>query len=285
MSRKFGPEGLQERREKYGALIAAHRGHFGGNIIQNTVTSCELALMEGADIVEVDVTCSKDGTFYLFHTGAEKTVFQQKIDLTQMKAAEIDKLVCLNAIGERSGVHVQKFGDFLQAMKGKCYINVDRAWKEDWTGAVQMIIDAGMEDQVILKCPVNETYMTQLEQLHTKVMFMPILYKPEEWDAVRKHRKLNVVAAELVYLHDGDPVADPKFIARLHKQGRLAWVNTLKLFDYASICGDRDDDIAIKGDPDGSWGALLDRGFDVLQTDWPELVRPYVKQYMRKKKV
>ena len=33
------------------------------------------------------------------------------------------------------------------------------------------------------------------------------------------------------------------------------------------------DDCAITGDPEGSWGWLVERGYDILQTDWPLSMR------------
>ena len=41
-------------------LIVAHRGVAGGNIPCNTIASYELALKQGADMLEVDVTKSAD---------------------------------------------------------------------------------------------------------------------------------------------------------------------------------------------------------------------------------
>lgn len=35
-------------------LIAAHRGTFGGSIIDNTEFSAKIAMLSGADIIELD---------------------------------------------------------------------------------------------------------------------------------------------------------------------------------------------------------------------------------------
>ena len=49
------------------ALIAAHRGASGGNIPCNTLAAYEIALRQGADIVEIDVAISAEGGHYVFH--------------------------------------------------------------------------------------------------------------------------------------------------------------------------------------------------------------------------
>lgn len=52
-------------------IVVAHRGVSGGNIPCNTLTSYEIALKQGADMIEVDVSCSKDGQLFVFHPGME----------------------------------------------------------------------------------------------------------------------------------------------------------------------------------------------------------------------
>ena len=65
-------------------LIVAHRGTAGGNIPCNTLTSYEIALKQGADMIEVDVSRSKDDKLFLFHPGMECEHLNQHLDLSQM---------------------------------------------------------------------------------------------------------------------------------------------------------------------------------------------------------
>lgn len=53
-------------------LLAAHRGVAGGNIPCNTLVAYEIALRQGADIVELDVARSADGVLFVFHPGMER---------------------------------------------------------------------------------------------------------------------------------------------------------------------------------------------------------------------
>ena len=52
-------------------LIAAHRGVAGGNIPCNSMAGFEAALLQGADVLEVDISISLDGTLYVFHPKKE----------------------------------------------------------------------------------------------------------------------------------------------------------------------------------------------------------------------
>ena len=44
---------------------------------------------------------------------------------------------------------------------------------------------------------------------------------------------------------------------------------------YKPLYGDLDDDISILEGPDRGWGRLFDKQIDVIQTDWPALVKNY----------
>ena len=51
-------------------LVAAHRGMCGGNIIWNTTLSYRNALMHGADMIEIDVSMTRDDVF--LHSTTQK---------------------------------------------------------------------------------------------------------------------------------------------------------------------------------------------------------------------
>ena len=57
-------------REKM--FVVAHRGTPGGNIPCNTIPSYEIALKQGADMIEVDLNMTADGKLIIFHPGMEK---------------------------------------------------------------------------------------------------------------------------------------------------------------------------------------------------------------------
>ncbi len=53
-------------------LVAAHRGLAAGNVPCNSIPGYKGALRTGADVIELDVSRSLDGTLYCFHPGMEK---------------------------------------------------------------------------------------------------------------------------------------------------------------------------------------------------------------------
>ena len=65
-------------------MIAAHRGTAGGNIPCNTLTAYEIALRDGADIIELDVAKSLDGKLFCFHPGMEHVMYADSTPIAQM---------------------------------------------------------------------------------------------------------------------------------------------------------------------------------------------------------
>lgn len=59
-------ESIIELRKKTGVLVAAHRGTSGGNIPPNSIAAFDIALKEGADILEMDLFQSIDGELFVF---------------------------------------------------------------------------------------------------------------------------------------------------------------------------------------------------------------------------
>ena len=53
---------------KRNILVVAHRGACGGNIPCNTMASYEIALKQGADMIETDISMSKDGKLLICDT-------------------------------------------------------------------------------------------------------------------------------------------------------------------------------------------------------------------------
>ena len=70
---------------------------------------------------------------------------------------------------------------------------------------------------------------------------------------------------------------DNDFIAKMHADGKLVWVNSI-IYDYKKqIAAGHSDDTALTESEDKGWGWLADKGFDFIQTDWPQMLIGYLK--------
>ena len=132
------------------ALIAAHRGASGGNIPCNTLAAYEIALRQGADIVEIDVAISAEGGHYVFHPGMEFPHLRSEKLIRDMTDAEVASQRFVNQDGTPTAHKIATLDEVLDFLKGKCLINVDKFWT-DIPGITGIIRAHGRSDQVIVK--------------------------------------------------------------------------------------------------------------------------------------
>lgn len=274
MKLSAGARNLHKKLEENKVLIAAHRGTNGGNVIQNTIMAYETAMQHGADLVEIDAIMSTDGDFYAFHNGQEKYLLRVDRDIREMSSKEIDECDCYNSVGEVSGQKIERLEDVLEQLRDRCFINIDRSWFY-WKEIIEFLKKVNMDHQIILKSPVDKELLDILQESESKVMYMPIVKTMEEWKLVQKYN-INTVAAELIFETLESPLVQKDFIDKLHEDGILAWVNAITLNDRIILSAGLDDDNSIKNSYDENWGKLMEMGFDMIQTDWPALIKEYV---------
>lgn len=266
---------LWEKR-KHGVLVAAHRGTNGANVIQNTCLSCENALLHGADMIEVDGILSTDGIFFAFHDGEEESLWGIKCDIRRMASTEIERFPCRNQLDIYVDQRVERLQKILERFKGRGMINIDRTWFY-WKEIISFLDQFQMYEQIVLKAPAEEQYLRELEESGSPVMFMPIIRTMEEWELVQKYH-VNTVAVEIIFENLEELSVQESFIAKLHEKHILAWVNALTLNDDVTLSAYLDDNRAIMNGFDTAWGKLIEVGFDVIQTDWPALLKPYIAE-------
>ncbi|MBQ1861106.1 MAG: glycerophosphodiester phosphodiesterase family protein [Clostridia bacterium] len=282
----FGKEQYREINELLNAkfeekkvLICAHRGSWHGNVIQNTTMAYKAALMQGADIVETDTTASYDGEVFSIHDGVEPRLFGWNKNSAHLSADQISAFHPLNGLGEPSSHHIQKLEEVFDFLCHDELINIDRTWRA--AGKVPALLDQHphMLRQAILKAPLSHReILDQLENHPVKYMFMPICYSLADVEEALAYRNLNMVGVELIAFSNDDELFSDEAIRYIHSKNLFTWVNALTLTDvppYKPLYGDLDDDISILEGPDRGWGRLFDKQIDVIQTDWPALVKNY----------
>ena len=269
-------EVLRRQIEKNGALIAAHRGTCGGNVVQNTSLAYRNALLHGADMIEVDAAQTTDGVFYAFHNGEEKIEFGIPEDIRTLSSEKVDSMYALNCMGQPTKQHAERLTEVLENFRGKCFINIDRSWFY-WKEIIALLKSMNMQDQILLKSGVEKELLAELAESGEGIMYMPIMKTLEEWETVKQY-DINVAAAELIFEDEDSPFVKPEFMKELHERGIAPWVNAITLNDDTRLSGSFGDNRAIREGFDESWGALMDMGFEILQTDWPALLKGYLRE-------
>lgn len=268
---------IKKERECRGILIAAHRGCAGGNIACNTIEAFEAALQQGADILEMDLFRTTDERLYLFHTGKERVQLNRDIDVTKLSSTEIKKLHYVNSDFFETEQCINDLDDVLEALKGRCLLNLDRCWN-DW-GLVKKYVERhGMREQVILKSHPDEKYFEALEEIAPDYMYMPILTESDVCMESLEKRRIRLIGAECVFASEDSEVVSAEFISKMKSKGMLLWGNAILYSYQVPLSAGHSDDISVTGHPDAGWGWLADRGFDMIQTDWPGMLKNYLSK-------
>lgn len=267
---------LAEARRQRGVLVAAHRGVAGGNIPCNSLPAFEAALRQGADILETDLALSGDGQLLIFHPKKEKAHLNKDIHLNEMTMEQIRELRFVNIDNDPTAYGILTLDEFLEQFKNRCLINLDHGWDDDMGLMIDAVRRHAMEEQVLIKAPAKLKYAQIMGELAPDMMFMPIYKEEDTMTELLEQMNVNYVGAELVFAREDSVFASEAYIRSHQDKGRLLWVNPILYYYKSQLTGGHNDDIAVTSDPEFGWGWLVDKGFDILQTDWPMPLRHFL---------
>ena len=102
----------------------------------------------------------------------------------------------------------------------------------------------------------------------------------EEDTASEKIEQMNIhyVGAELVFDREDAPIVQDSYLEMMHKKNRLLWANSLVYSSRVPLAAGHSDDLSLMEDPDKGWGWLVEKGFDIIQTDWTSHLVHYLRE-------
>lgn len=271
----FNKSIFENIRAKGSPFLVAHRGVCGANVPCNTLTAYKIATDIGADVVEIDVTKSKDGVFYVFHPWMEP-VFLKSNYLCDLTSDEIDNLRLLNSDSVPTSYKVPRLREVLTFLKGKAYINVDKFWT-DVEGISKEIRECGVENQVIVKTGVDKETLEKVKKYAPDFMFMPMVREKDDITNYLQEQGINQIGTEVLFNDDTQECISDEYIAKMHDRGLLIWANAIIYNEKDIINGYHSDDISVGENPDKGWGWLIDKKVDFIQTDWLLMLKNYIE--------
>ena len=202
---------LLETRRAKGVLIAAHRGAVAGNVPFNTLEAFDAALLQGAHIIETDITKSRDGELFLFHPGQEHNHLNRDIHLDTMTGEEFRRERYVNPDNAVTPYGLSTLDEALEHLKGRCLINLDHTW-EYLPEVMQTVRRHGMRDAIILKTPGTLPLLKLVEEVAPDYMYMPIIHEADDISVVIEGMDIRYAGAELVFTSEDAPVARDAYI-------------------------------------------------------------------------
>lgn len=256
-------------------LIAAHRGTAGGNIPCNTLTAYELALRDGADIIELDVSKSLDGELFCFHPGMEPVMYEDPTLIADMPAAQAARRLLRNQDKVETVYTTPTLDAAFELLKNRCLIAVDKYWM--FTPEIAACIRRhGLQDQVLCKIADQPEFYQACAQLAPDLPVLPVIATEDRSTEAPYAQGVKLAGVEVLFDQEDAPVASDSYIEKQHRLGRMLWVNPIVYNRQAVLTAGHSDDAAVAGDPDYGWGWLVNKGFDILQTDWTAQLARYL---------
>ncbi len=258
-------------------IVVAHRGASGGNIPCNTIAAYEIALKQGADMIEVDVSCSRDGKLFLFHPGMEKEHLNRCKNLKLMKYENIRKLNYVNYDRTPTQFQIAGFDDFFEEFKDRCFINIDKFW-DNPEKIYASIKRHGMTEQVLVKSKPSDKVFCVLKELCPELPYIPIVSEKHPMHNELMNMGINYIGAEVLFQKDDSYLASDEFIDMMHRDGKYVWMNAIIYDCKKQLSGGHSDDSALTVSEDYGWGWMADKGVDFIQTDWTMMLVDYLKR-------
>jgi glycerophosphoryl diester phosphodiesterase len=276
----FSKSIFENIKDKGAPFLVAHRGVCGANVPSNTLLAYKVATDLGAEVVEIDVSKSKDGVFYVFHPCMEP-VFIKSDYLWNLTSEEIDNLRLVNSDSVKTSYKIPRLDEVLKFLKGKAYINVDKFWT-DVEGISRVIRECGVENQVIVKTRTDKEALEQVKKYAPDFMFMPMVWHKDDVTPFLKEQGINQIGTEVLFNSDDDECISDEYIKQMHDKGLLVWTNSIIYNEAEIINAYHSDDASLANGPDTGWGWLIDKGVDFIQTDWLVMLKSYLEE--RKKR-
>ncbi len=269
---------LDKKLREKKILIAAHQGFAGGNIVLNSPNAMINAIKNGADIVEIDVAETSDKKYYAFHQDFEPRHLLIDEKIRDLSSQELDSLFLYNNSFCKTDFHVPKLSEMLNSLTNMdVLINLDKC--DEFDGHLLEELDQyHLEENLIIKGKCDQKFLNIVNNHMNKYMFMPVIYTKQDFDVLSRYEDINIVGYEFIFEKLTDEHVSEEILSDIKGKGYFLWVNSLTLGKGHYLSADMDDDISILNNPDEGWGKLFKMGFNVIQTDWPNMLRDYINK-------
>lgn len=257
-------------------MVIAHRGDWR-NAPENSIQAIKNVIEMGVDMVEIDIQKTKDDQLILMHDITLDRTSTGKGKIENFTLEELQKLYLRNGAGIATSHKIPTLEEALIICKGKILVNLDKGYNY-FEDAYKIAKKTGTTSQIIIKGSKNYDQVFQEQgDILKDVIYMPIvnLNKPNARQIIKDFsEKLRPAAFELVFNSDTSSLLQQ--FNQIKKNGSRVWVNSL----WPSLNAGHHDDMAVEENkPEESWGWIIAKGANMIQTDRPELLL----QYLRKK--
>lgn len=131
---------------------------------------------------------------------------------------------------------------------------------------------------MVIKTPAERMQLDIIEALAPDFPYIVIINEADTVTDAIASRKVNFVGVETVFKTEQSPVGTDAYREKARAHDWLLWGNSIVFNHKRLLSAGHNDDVSITGAPQDGWGWLAQKGFDMIQTDWPLQAYLYLQQ-------
>lgn len=256
-------------------LVISHRGDWR-NYPENSIPAIESVIEMGVDIVEIDLKLTKDSVLVLCHDKTIDRTTSGKGKVSDFTLDSLKTFVLKRAHGcKTDSLRMPTLEEALAVCKDRILVNVDHGY--DYYDLVLEVTEKlGVTGQVLIKGKKTVAEVAEKFAEHqNNLLYMPIIDINKTQGKALFQEYMDTKTVPLAYEVCWSEVTDDvrSCMEYVVSSGSKLWTNTL----WSSLCGGLDDDTAFEGNVDRVYGAILDMGVTMIQTDRPEMLIGYLR--------
>lgn len=267
----FSAQSLRDIPNDY-IMVAAHRGDWY-HTPENSLRGIELAMNRGVNILETDIRLTKDDVLVLMHDYTLDRTTTGKGEVSEKNYQDLLDLRLKNIHNIETNHHIPTLAEVLDLTQNKMFIYFDKAHqnpKDKPQGyKIKKILELlKQKDRLeqgifVLSFPyatAKEIFGDDLE----KVNYIPVIDdRVDNLEAYVEEylQKLNPVAFQFRIKSEND--ISYKLIPKIKQSGAKLFVAAT----WQHHTANHDDTISLE-EPQNGWGWLLDKGFNIIETNY-----------------
>lgn len=254
-------------------LVIAHRGDWR-NAPENSIQALKNCIRMGIDLVEIDLSMTKDSQLVLMHDHTIDRTMSGKGLVKNYTLAEL-KAMTLKSANECPSAHtIPTFKEFMLAAKNKVFINIDKCY-----AYYPQVYKTLQETQTLNQVIINTEKDLADNQMKYGNLLSLLPIKPvinlnkNTYKEIEEYKNIHPKVIEFVFDTDSSRYLNEKKI--FQKSHIKILMNAM----WSSLSANHTDDIAVEQhNTKDSWDWLIEHGATMIQSD-----RPYsLLQYLRK---
>ncbi len=259
-------------------LVASHRADWKF-APENSIASLENAIAFGVSIVETDVRETKDGEIVIHHDATVDRMTHSHGAIAEMTLSEVKSLWLHDAVGQWTREKIPTLREYMAVAKGKVALYLDKAGQNGGALIPKLLAIAreeGMLEEIVfvLDWPYSKAKAVFGDDLE-RVVYCPVIADNipnleayvDEWLQKAKPKAFQFRMETL----DSKPFALlPKVLAA----GSRAFVAAT----WSKHTAGHDDRASLLVSPSEGWGWLVNKGFTVIETNFPRELLAYLKK-------